>query len=701
MRVVYIVLLIISALVLSFTVYDYNSLRTIRNDAGLDIGRKTANDVKNHLDSIFTYARGSMEGLVKKIATSQPNEAIIKNLIKEQSEKLNFLSGIAVAFEPYAFSPDRELRSFYYQNMTKKFIEIEDRYNYLDTTLETANWYTKTVKAGKLSITKPYFGEAAQELSVDFSVPIYKEANGNKQLYGVLTYSISPDRFTEVVNSFVQGNSGYVYLTNAQGNIITHPNRSYILNMQILDFAYTQEQKSMVDKIISTDSGHLRYTSPYTGVPSILFYQTLDFVKWKVAVIYSFTDLMGSPKTLERKITHIVLAGSFVVLFILMIGLKIYQWETAKIWQLSVITSVLLVLNIAALWIIQLDLDYSEELKNTTRVYSSNALNSYVSKRNYEKKLLGKQQFTSIPTGIFIEELLVSDSYNMSVSGKIWQKWPIDHDLKDNRGFHFIQASPQGRSVIVELLSKDRLDSATWLYTWKFNATLRIFFDYDQFPLDQHYINVKLIYPDMTDDIMLVPDFESYEVLNPSSKPGLSDNLFLPKHRLIASYFSFSSMDLKAFFGQNRMRTSPQYETLEYNIVIKRRFITPFVSFVIPFIIGASIIFFLLYSLNKRKDDNSGVTVMGVVQGMAALFFSMLLAHITIRNKIPSPHITYLETYYFVIYVLIVLLIIIVVMYSRSDRYKFLNYKDNLIVKAVYWPAFFSMLYIITLISFY
>ena len=92
---------------------------------------------------------------------------------------------------------------------------------------------------------------------------------------------------------------------------------------------------------------------------------------------------------------------------------------------------------------------------------------------------------------------------------------------------------------------------------------------------------------------------------------------------------------------------------------------------------------------------------MGVVQGMAALFFSMLLAHITIRNKIPSPHITYLETYYFVIYVLIVLLIIIVVMYSRSDRYKFLNYKDNLIVKAVYWPAFFSMLYIITLISFY
>ena len=92
---------------------------------------------------------------------------------------------------------------------------------------------------------------------------------------------------------------------------------------------------------------------------------------------------------------------------------------------------------------------------------------------------------------------------------------------------------------------------------------------------------------------------------------------------------------------------------------------------------------------------------MGVVQGMAALFFAILLAHITIRNKIPTPHITYLETFYFVIYLLIILLIIVVIMYSRSERYKILNYHDNIVVKVAYWPFLFGLIYLITLLKFY
>ena len=273
--------------------------------------------------------------------------------------------------------------------------------------------------------------------------------------------------------------------------------------------------------------------------------------------------------------------------------------------------------------------------------------------------------------------------------------------MHDNLGFEFTQASPVGRSVIHELISKDKLDDGGWLYTWKFNATLRIFFDYNQYLIDQHYIDIKLRYPDITENIMLVPDFESYEVLNPSARPGLSDIIFLPRHRVIASYFSFSSMDMKTFFGQNREEVSAEYETLEYNIVLKRRFITPFISYVIPFMLGASITFFLLYSLNRDENDKSGVTVMGVVQGMAALFFSMLLAHITIRNRIPTPAVTYMESFYFIIYILIAALILLVVMYSRSDRYKLLNYRENLIAKISYWPLLIGMLYIITLIKFY
>ena len=685
-----------------FTFYDYSKYKEQRLNNAHSIGRSTAQDTKEYLDSIFTISNDAANKLAVQFTATYHSEKETRNLIQAEVNRMPFLLGITVAYEPYSIDPEKEFYSVFYNNRKSSFYKIEDMYNYHDSSLITAKWYTQTAITKKPYLSNPYFAEVAKELVIDYSTPLFSTDNDqSKRFIGVVTLSISLDLFTEVVSSYVHGKSGFVFITEQGGEFITHPNRSYILNENIYNQLNNVTIEGSAKKNYAKPSGHINFTSNYTGVQSILYHQTSDITNWKIGVVYSRTDLLGSPKNLERKIIHIALAISILILFVLIVLIKKYFKHSNNFWAISIIISVLFLLNVSVIWIINLDLDYSEELTDRTRVYSDNALKSYVDKKNNEQRLLGKPDYLTIPTGTFIEELLVTDSYNMSVSGKIWQKWPVEHDLKDNKGFHFIQAAPNGRSVLVELLSKDRLDSATWLYTWKFNATLRIFFDYRQYPLDQHYIDIKLIYPDMTDKIMLVPDFESYEALNPSSRPGMSDIIFLPRHRIIASYFSFSSLDMKTFFGQDRVDKNSEFQLLEYVIVIKRRFITPFISFVIPFILGSIIIFFLLYSLNKNKDDKSGVTVMGVVQGMAALFFAMLLAHITIRNKIPTPHITYLETFYIVNYIMTILLILVVVMYSGPTKYKFLDYKDNLLVKVIYWPFLFGLIYVITLIKFY
>ncbi|HHL53141.1 MAG TPA: hypothetical protein ENJ39_07160 [Flammeovirgaceae bacterium] len=703
MRKLFIILSLISSAILAFTLYDYQQYAAYRLDKAIVIGEQTVSEVKHHLDSIFTDAKLLADSLAQQVAKDNFKHQELSSLLWQQAQLHPYLMGITVAYEPYAADSSQARYSLFYNKKIDKFFKIEEQYDYRDTSLVTARWYTEVVKNKQPYLTEPYFARVARELVTDYSVPFFRVINGQKKLIGVVTLTLSLDQFTELVNSFVKGHSGYVYLIDQQGDYITHPNRSNILKHNVFEVIHDPAYTSKMRKALQTQRGHFRYISNYTGVPSILFYETTRYTNWKIAAVYSYIDLVGSPKQLERKIVNISMTGSLLFLFLLILFGRLYRPNPARLWRLSMIITLLFLLNIALFWLLQLDLDYSEQLENRTRVYSENALNSYTSKRDYEQSQLGKRRFLKIPTGIFIDELFVTDSYNMSLSGKIWQKWPVTHDLKDNTGFQFPQASPVGRSVHVELISKDKLDSATWLYTWKFNTTLRIFFDYNHYPLDQHYIDIKIVYPDITDNILLVPDFDSYKVLNPSSKPGLNDNIFLPRFRIIGSYFSFSSSDLKSYFGQNLEKVNPEYSTLEYNIVIKRRFVTPFISFVIPFIIGAAIIFFLLYSLNKHKGDNdiSGVTVMGVVQGMAALFFSMLLAHITIRNKIPTPHITYLEAFYFVIYVMIILLILVVVMYARSERYKLLNYQNNLLAKVIYWPLLFGLLYLITLIKFY
>ncbi len=703
MRKLFVILSLISAALLAYTIYDYHQYAAYRLNKAIITGEQTVSEVKNHLDSIFTDGKILADSLAQQVAREDFELKELSGLLSRQAQLHPYLMGITVAYEPYAADSGQARYSLFYNKKIDKFFRIEDRYDYRDTSLVTSRWYTEAIKSGKPYLTEPYFAWVANELVTDYSRPFFRQVDGQKKLIGVVTLTLSLDQFTELVNTFVKGHSGYVYLIDQEGDFITHPNRQNILKHNVFEVIHDDSYAKEMQKALHTQHGHFRYTSHYTGVPSILFYETTRYTNWKIAAVYSYIDLVGSPKELERKIVNISMAGSLLFLFLLILFGRLYKPNTVRLWRLSILITLLFVLNIALFWLLHLDLDYSEQLENRTRVYSINALNSYIHKRDYEQRQLGRSRFLKVPTGIFIDELFVTDSYNMSLSGKIWQKWPVSHDLKDNTGFQFPQASPVGRSVHVELISKDLIDSATWLYTWKFNTTLRIFFDYNRYPLDQHYIDIKIVYPDITDNILLVPDFDSYKVLNPSSRPGMNDNIFLPRFRIIGSYFSFSSSDLKSYFGQKLEKVNPEYNTLEYNIVIKRRFVTPFISFVIPFIIGASIIFFLLYSLNKNKGDNdiSGVTVMGVVQGMAALFFSMLLAHITIRNKIPTPHITYLEAFYFVIYIMIILLILVVVMYARSDRYKLLNYQNNLLVKVIYWPLLIGLLYIITLIKFY
>ena len=695
-------LVIASALLTAYTIFDYLRFDRLRFDRALEKGEKTTIDVKARLDSIIIRTRKSAHQLADQFSQENLSVPEIQVLLKAKLEGLDYVSGLTIAFEPFAFDQSQRLSGIYYDATADKFVRIEDNYDYTDTDLKTAQWYTLCRDSAAPVLTDLYYAKAANQLVFDYAIPIYRSDNsGNKELYGVISYTIAPDDFTEVVNSLVQGNSGYIYLTNSDGLIITHPNRSYILNHRGLDFDHNEEESPTVEAILSNQSGHVTYLSPYTGVESILFFNSVELINWKIAVVYSRTDLLGNPKQIEQKIIHVGIATSLLLFALMVLLFGFHKGLNKHYWGISSLVTLIFLGNIGLIWVIHLDIDYSEELENRTRVYSTNALAGFVERKNYEQRLLGNSEYLQVPTGLYVQELVVTDSYNMSVSGKIWQKWPANHDLNDNLGFEFLQAAPAGRSVIVELLSKDKLDDDTWLYTWKFNATLRVFFDYNQYPLDQHYIDIKLIYPDLTNNIMLVPDFESYEVLNPASRPGLSDIIFLPRHRIIASYFSFASMDMKTFFGQNRATTSSEFEAMEYNIVIKRRFITPFISFIIPFILGAAIIFFLLYSLNKDENDKSGVTVMGVVQGMAALFFAMLLAHITIRNRIPTPTVTYLEAFYFIIYAMIGLLIMLVVMYSRSDKYWLLNYRDNLVIKVSYWPLLIGLLYVITLIKFY
>lgn len=695
-RSIWFILLVCSVVFIFWRVLSLIETQNKRKQKALTTGQKVSANIKNKLDSVFSLIEKDGKIFAREIEDKNYGEEQLGELLKNEASNNKWLSGVTLAFEPGAYFHDTSLVGIYFDNEDKILRDIDEAYDYRNPEIETTMWYNMPKKQGVPLYVGPYFALVADELVIDYAIPMYR---AEKKFIGVATFTISLNKLSEDIRTLVDGRSGYLYLTDKNGLVIAHPNRDYILNFNIQDYGTEKNESKHINKILNSQDGYLEHNSLYTGVESILFFHTTEGPKWKAAVVYSTTDLRGDPKKLEQNV--FLLSLSISLLVILLLVLKLNTSSTRSLWWFSMLVCIVFAFNMALIWYVQLDVDYSQELNNRTRVYSKDALESFLHKKKINFKQLGVDPYLEIPTGIHINELEVSYSYDMALSGKIWQKWPKDMDLKEPVGFEFDQAIPGKRSVFITLESKELLDDHTWLYKWNFSAGLKIFFDYNQYPLDQHYIDIRLSYPDPTEGIMLIPDFGSYEVLNPSAKPGLSPFLFIPRFRTIASYFSFRSTPIKTFYGKGSKLKTPEYESLEYNVVIKRRFLTPFISYVIPFLLGAGIIFFLLFSLSNKEIDNSGVTVMGVVQGMAALFFGMLFAHINIRNKIPTPDITYLESFYFLIYMMIILLILIVVTFKKFPNHPFFGYKDNLIVKLAYWPTLFVILYFITLVKFY
>ena len=265
--------------------------------------------------------------------------------------------------------------------------------------------------------------------------------------------------------------------------------------------------------------------------------------------------------------------------------------------------------------------------------------------------------------------------------------------------FYFPDVSArEARGLVSEKLSEvDKGDHV--LVTWRFRVTLEQDFSYRQFPFEQNDIRVDILHPDFSKNILLVPDLESYDILNPSVRPGLNPDITVPSCETIASFFALRTIEFKTTFGDARRVKS--FPALSFHMVAKRIFLNPVIANMIPILIVALIMFVVLYISSNEDDGRAGLTTMNVIQSSAGFLFILILAHVNERNRIETPEIAYIELFYFSMYLYIaVQTLALATMFSGVD-WKLFRYEDNLILKLLFWPVLLSIWFAFTLARFY
>ena len=360
------------------------------------------------------------------------------------------------------------------------------------------------------------------------------------------------------------------------------------------------------------------------------------------------------------------------------------KWSYAQmLWLGSLIVSLFLLTSISySLYFVTHSFDpYSEQLNSGADV------SRYLSSHITGTKDLGDA--TKIPTGLFVQSFKFNDLHSATVTGYLWQKYNKEQLQNITPGYIFPEAT---RNTTKEKYRSFNPSTGLTTVGWDFTASLRQKFNYNKYPLDHKTIWLRIWHSDFEKYIILVPDFESYQSIQPRQKFGLDPDFVLNGFSILETFFNYELVDYDTNFGvvlNNRMAATPE---LNYNISIKRNVVNALVIHLFPLFVALALLFVTVLGItnNKETQDFFAAKPMSVLKICGSTFFIVMLAHIRLRNQFAGGEIVFIEHVYILLYLFIIFLVFNSFINTAQEKWErkiwLFTYEDNILPKIAFWP---------------
>ncbi len=654
------------------------------------------------IDILLTQVISSAEKLADRITTEdiRPKEMHVE--LKKILEANQNYHGGTVTFKPYGFDPNTNLYSVYYSRSGHHgeltYSRLDEVYDY---TSPDYDWYVKPMESGN-GWSEPYWDEAGKTYMITYSALFYKVdvESGDRHRNGVVTIDISMKQIKNIIESLNIGPSGFGALTTQEGNYLYHPNSDYVLShMSIKDVAEEKndpDRLKLAQRVERGESGVINHVSTTTGQESWLIFAPVPISGWSLQNTFIKDDLQLDLETLRQQIILITIVAIVFIASLIMLLLRVHKGQPVSIWIASIFVSLLLLAGIGVVWNLALSYHtqvraFSHEWDGNLGIKISDRLMLDTLKHQYDDENVKKSLPLPIyiPTGIYIDAMELNGSNIVSVTGQVWQEYPLDFPENIQKGFQIASAK---NTKIVE--ADSRLLENSEVVRWRFQAEINTQFDYSRYPLETEHIGIQLRPQSSSRNIFMVPDLASYKMLTPTQKPGLAVDLFIPGWEITDTFFMLKKNDENTNFGIERNFDQERFPYLNYEIGIKRIFVDAFISNLTPLIVVAIILFsLLLLPLDIDISRLLGICV--------SVFFVVVFSHLAIRRNIAIGEIFYLEYIFFVIYFAILAVPVNAFRVALKIPSKIFGYKNGLIPKVIYWPSILGIFFVITVMKFY
>lgn len=380
------------------------------------------------------------------------------------------------------------------------------------------------------------------------------------------------------------------------------------------------------------------------------------------------------------------------------------------LWSISATISLILLLGLVFMWG-YMDQSPQRILQLTTQNEVDKYINIQWKERHSQEA--SKTPLLKIPTGIFLQSLKFNNTSEVNVTGYIWQRYSAElrkqlphyhHErgfLKNHIGFILPEQVNTGNDIEPKETYRIQQNNDELLIGWYFEATLRQKFDYFTYPFDHKTVWIRLWPKDFAENIILTPDLGAYRATGLNNIFGIDQQIVLATWQLETTYFDYAPTCYDTNFGIDGYVGQEGFPELYYNIVIKRNTANAFIIHLLPLFIVATLLFSSLLSVTAKPEWVSifGFSASGVLASCSALFFVIMLAHVQLREQFAGSEVVYMEYFYFLMYGTLLFVAINTFMFSMqsTSQLKWVQYRDNLIPKLLYWPMILFGMFCITL----
>jgi hypothetical protein len=302
-----------------------------------------------------------------------------------------------------------------------------------------------------------------------------------------------------------------------------------------------------------------------------------------------------------------------------------------------------------------------------------------------------------VPTGILVRSAKITGLNEATVYGIAWQRVPDGADFDAVAGIRL----PDATESSFEQDYRIQEDGHT-VVGWSFSAVIRQSYDNQIYPFDRINLFVRMRTDDAFSSVVLVPDLKGYELIAPSAKAFVANNIIVPGWHVDKTYFTFGEHAYNIDFGLRQKREDDYVRDLVLNIPLSRLWVGNMVSVLVPvFIIIAfsySCLKMICNDHSIRKLFNFDAMRMVVVGASFSLF--LVIATQTLRSHVVSEGLIYIEQIYFIIYFVLLTNVFIAIGVTKLDHPLF-RFQDGALFVKLYWPVVTLTVFLVTLLNFY